>query len=326
MKLFIPFNDYPGRGGPMTFMRNLKRFLEARGLSFSDEIQKGDSIFFPISYNLKNLKKVRSNGGKVIQRLDGVYYPSKHGLSHYFKNYKIKKIYQNYADFFIFQSYYSKLQCELMFGKVPKHYEIIHNGVDTSIFYPRPIIDRHKDNPIKLITTGVFRNEDMLVPVVDALDSLSSNYSFVLKVLGPIQNKKIAAKMDRSYIEYLGIVDEQTKIADHLRDSDFFVYSHLNPPCPNSVMEALGCGLAVIGFDSGALKELCPHQCELFAKTPNKTLHDLKDFDPNELTLVFKKVFENEAFYKKLARTHKLDLTLDTMGNRYLEAIQKALN
>jgi len=32
--------------------------------------------------------------------------------------------------------------------------------------------------------------------------------------------------------------------------------AEVNPPCPNSVIEALACGLPVVGFNSGSIKEL----------------------------------------------------------------------
>jgi glycosyltransferase involved in cell wall biosynthesis len=32
----------------------------------------------------------------------------------------------------------------------------------------------------------------------------------------------------------------------------------VNPPCPNSVIEALASGIPIVGFDSGALRELVP--------------------------------------------------------------------
>jgi glycosyltransferase involved in cell wall biosynthesis len=41
-----------------------------------------------------------------------------------------------------------------------------------------------------------------------------------------------------------------------MRSSHLLFSVEVNPPCPNSVIEALSCGLPVVGFDTGSLSEL----------------------------------------------------------------------
>ena len=53
----------------------------------------------------------------------------------------------------------------------------------------------------------------------------------------------------------------QERIPEMDRSAHLLFSADLNPACPNSVIEALACGTPVVGFDTGALKELVPETC-----------------------------------------------------------------
>ena len=225
--VFIPFKGYDFIGGPSTFMRNLKTYLDDLGYKYKSDISKSKHIFFPISYDLATLKKIKKDKGAIIQRLDGIYYPEKHGASYQEKNKLIKDIYLNYATKVVFQSQYSKAQCFTLFGEKDTHeYEIIINGVNEAIFYPS---NAFKEVPkkFKLVTTGNFRNIDMLEPVIKALDTISK-FDFELHIIGPIVNDNLHDLINRDYVTYHGTKTTH-QIAGLLREHHIFIYSHLNP-------------------------------------------------------------------------------------------------
>jgi glycosyltransferase involved in cell wall biosynthesis len=56
-------------------------------------------------------------------------------------------------------------------------------------------------------------------------------------------------------VNFLGVVSRE-RIPELDRSAHFYFSAEINPPCPNSVIEALACGLPVVGFAMGSLPEL----------------------------------------------------------------------
>lgn len=321
-KLYIPFNDYTSIGGPATFMSNLRAYLDMSGFMYTGDASDKCSIFFPISYDIDKLDSIKRNGGKIIQRLDGIYYPSKHGDKYIDLNRSIKEVYLNYADHVIFQSEYSKNQCFSIFGSKPEgFYTLIVNGVDKKIFRPNRLKIK-LSKKIEFITTGNFRNIDMIEPVVLALDSLLEAFNFRLHVVGPVVNDALKSIFKRNYIVMHG-PKSLRDVASLLRKSDIYIYSHLNPPCPNSVIEAISCGLPIVGFNSGAMGELTFFSRELLANVSNEVFQKYEDFDYRKLAEKIALSVEKYGYYRKNADAYSDLYSFDECGKKYTELFKR---
>ena len=331
-QLFIPFKSYINEiGGPSTFMINLKDFLISKSFKFQfnpKSINITDGIFFPISYDKFILSYFRKNNLPIIQRLDGVYYPQKHGSKYISLNQDIKDIYLNYSTYVIFQSEYCKRQCFKILGILPKNkYSIICNGTNKKIFYSREYEEKLNINQkIKLITTGNFRNLDMIEPIILALDSLVNKYKFELTIIGPVTNREIIKLIKkRSYIKYVKKLNLK-KIAIYLRKSDIFIYSHLNPPCPNSVIEAISCGIPIVSFSSGSIPELLFFSKDLLAPLSNKVIQEYREFNPELLQEKIIYAFKNLRLIKKRAIKYSYLYSFEDAGNKYIKIFNQLLN
>lgn len=320
--IFIPFQNYKSVGGPSTFMKNLKSYLDRVAFPYSESLNDNRQLFFPIAFDEKVIRKIKKRNGLVIQRLDGIYYPSKHGEKFEKLNVPIRKIYQQYTDFVIFQSEYSKAQCFHMFGKKPEdQYELIVNGVDKNIFFASPEKDTIKGK-VKFVTTGNFRNIDMIEPVVQALDSLKKELDFELAVVGPIPNKSLESFFQKPYINYFGSKNLQ-EVAAILRQQHIYLYSHLNPPCPNSVLEAISCGLPVVGFDSGSMAELLFFSCDLLAEVSDDLFQEYKDFSYVKLQEKILLAVKNYTFWQERALAYSNLYSFEACGKQYVNVFTK---
>lgn len=255
-------------GGPTTFMRLLVDHVKDRGLRVTrNRFAHAKIALIPFSMDAECLRlwKLKSENRQVYLRLDGLFYDPEKSDYDKIRNDQLKRIYNDFADGFIFQSEYSKKQCIHFLGSLNRDVRstIIWNGTDLELFTPNE--GRNMDNScIRFVTTGNFRDSEMLIPIFDALDCLSGRLSFTLDVVGPVSAEYGFDTEQRDYVRWHGVCTREI-LSKHLRNSDIFLFSFLNPNCPNAVIEANACGLPVVGFQTGAMDELCHFNRELLA-------------------------------------------------------------
>jgi glycosyltransferase involved in cell wall biosynthesis len=97
--------------------------------------------------------------------------------------------------------------------------------------------------------------------------------------------------------------------------------AEVNPPCPNSVIESLACGLPVIGFDSGSLKELVGDEAGIivpYGTNPWK----LEMPDISALAESASEVLEKQDQFRLSARKRaESEFNLDKMVESYLKVL-----
>jgi len=263
MKIFLPFK-LKDIGGTSTFAGKFRSGLEALGHEVSLEPTSDyDVLFLIVQAPFRYLIDAKKRGKKIIQRLDGTYYWTVSGWRFPLLNAKASLIRRWFADFTVYQSQYSKECVERFLG--PKRGEaqtIIYNGVDLNLFSPLGPTKRLRDNAAQKVffTASAFRREDQILPVIEALRRYRRRYSDNCKLViaGSFEGKVKALPnwlRELEFVEWAGRISNH-ELPSYERGADVFLFTHLNPPCPNNVIEALACGLPVCGINDGAMGEL----------------------------------------------------------------------
>ncbi len=322
--IHIPFHQHGGYvGGIVTFMQNLRVYLDAHHYPYTETLETSNTLFFPVRYDKHTLNLIKKSGGRIIQRLDGIYHQKKHGNEYHALNQPIQEIYDQYADHIVFQSEYSRQQCFRMFEEKGKTtYSIVHNGVHKNTFTPKNTDSLQVQEKVRFITTGGFRNKDMLEPIIEALDQLESEFDFELTIVGPIQGDSVLPYVKRKYVRHIGERDGQ-QVSALLQKAHIFLYSIANPACPNSVLEAISTGLPVVGFDSGAMRELCYFSKDLLAHVSGDVFQDYRDFDPRKLREKISLAVAEYPTYRERALAHSHLYSFEETGAAYVQIFDR---
>ncbi len=138
--------------------------------------------------------------------------------------------------------------------------QVIPNATDLSTFTPP--VQRETDGPVRLLYVGrfnVFKSVETLIKAVDVLSRMEVG-EFELDLVGEGEQRSVLERMVSELgltrqINFVGWV-ARDRIADHYRRADVFVTATTWEGMPNTVLEAMACGLPIVGTQASGLCEL----------------------------------------------------------------------
>lgn len=325
-----------GVGGPASFNEKLGNGLRKLGVEVTYDLTTPNLTSVLViagTRHLGMLYGLKKKGIPIIQRLDGMNWVHRKrftSLRYYLRsevnNWILREIRSRYASNIIYQSDFSRDFWNRVYGSKSSPNSVILNGVDLDQFSPpdSPKLDHDELNVI--VVEGHIKNglELGLDNVIQALNCYSkiAQKPVNLFVAGEVPHKirERLAEGKNIDISWGGVIS-RLDIAKQLRKADLFFSAELNPPCPNSVIEAMAGGLPVASFESGAIHELVSDDCGIISPYGGN-IWNLEPANTEMMADMLSAKLLNREVLGKKARTRAVQLFgLDQMVEKYLNIL-----
>ena len=204
-------------------------------------------------------------GPPIIHRVDGV---PELVRGHKTMADNVQPAVNRLADHTIFQSEYCRTSFSEHSKIVPASWRIIHNAVDSRVFFPIPDGAWNNKEPLRIVGVSWSSNprkgfatlaEASLLPGVEV--TFVGNWCPDI----PPANVKLTGTL------------RSEDLAEILRSSHVMLHAAWEEPCSNAIVEAMACGLPVIYRNSGGNRELAREYGVALTEDLSDTLDNLRN-------------------------------------------------
>ncbi len=346
-----------GVGGMVSFQYKLEASLQRRGFNLGFDPADGCYTALLIiggTRQVAGLWRARRRGARIVQRLDGMNWlhkvrgPShlKLGLRHSLRaetgNWLLAWTRKHLADAIVYQSEFSRRWWERVYGRTRQPYRVITNAVDLERYTPEGEHSLPGDRwRILLVEGSLMGGYEMgMQAALEIGFNLSQLLTEKPNLERPVEllvagrvSRDVQAAWDQKFqdhwaarsggrfsLAWAGLVPGES-IPKLDRSAHLLYSADINAACPNSVIEALACGLPVLAFDTGALPELVSQEAGRvvpYGGDPWK----LDPPDTPALARAACDLLENLDHHRHAARLRaEAGFGLEDMVDRYLEVL-----
>ncbi|OGQ95223.1 MAG: hypothetical protein A2521_03535 [Deltaproteobacteria bacterium RIFOXYD12_FULL_57_12] len=323
-------------GGPASFQRKLAEELGRRGVQLMYEFHRKEPrpdvcLLINAVKDWPALWSLRKKGIPVVQRLGGLNWEHHflplsllHKARCEWANVNTRLVRQFIASRLVYQSEFVKSWWESEVNVSKKASMVIHNGVDLTCFSPDG--DRYQTaRQMCFISVEGNQGAGSSIALEIGKELRRKGIDCELLMFGkPILGaEEVYSRYE--WVRFFGHVAND-QLPFYYRGADFFVSTDVIAACPNSVIEAMACGVPILGYELGVLPELVGKTGGILVRAENdprqgKPPGNISGLSNAALQILSKGVAQRSEVRALAAASYDIN----QMAGKYYEVLSEAL-